>query len=105
MTSATSEQLVAALEKRRAIGEQLASLAQAPTSDAPPHDAETELAEERPALGEAVDAEAVVQRVDEAQLEVLVVVHGVHARDDIHRVAGWKGASAEAEEIQPRRGP
>jgi len=39
--------------------------------------APTDLIDERPALGETVDAEAILERVDESQLKVLVVRVGV----------------------------
>jgi len=52
MSATAAEEIRAAPEERGAIAEHLALLAQPPIPDAPPDNAEAQLAEERPALGE-----------------------------------------------------
>jgi hypothetical protein len=80
VAAAAAEQLVAALHQRRAIGEDLRALAQATIADPSPHDAQAQLPEQRDALREAVDAKAVLGRIDEAELEVAAFDVGAHAR-------------------------
>src|SRR5208283_173016 len=71
VTPAAAEQLLTPAKHGRPVAEHFRALALAPVADPTPHDAQAELPEERAALGQAVDAKAVLRRVDQPQFEIL----------------------------------
>jgi hypothetical protein len=79
MASPAIEQLLVAPLERGPVGEHFRAFAQPAVAYAAPHDPQAQLAEERHALGEAVDTEGVLGVVDESQLEVGCVVVEAHA--------------------------
>ena len=64
--------------------EDLRALLEVLGADAPSNDAETQLSEERDALGEAVDPAAVLGGIDEAEFDVLGRVNGRRLEMSIH---------------------
>ena len=84
MAPAPAQEFLAAAVEVLDRPERLRPLPELSRADATPDDAESELAEERPALRQAVDAEHVLGGVDEAQLKVVGAGHGDLLERSIH---------------------
>jgi hypothetical protein len=95
VTSAPAEELLAPTLQRGAILEDFGALARTAVADPAQHNPQAQLAKERAAFGQPVDAEAVLLRVHKTELEIAEIVGvGANAQYLSIRATNGKGLVA-----------